>query len=93
MIDILTVSCDLLSEFLTLHQQQQRISFIIHLIYCCDLLSEFLTLHQQQQLLTIQGRSEVSCDLLSEFLTLHQQQQPFLPFPSSPPVVICFQNF
>ena len=42
-------SCDLLSEFLTLHQQQQPDGITIVLSDSCDLLSEFLTLHQQQQ--------------------------------------------
>ena len=41
--------CDLLSEFLTLHQQQQRLVSDILKHRGCDLLSEFLTLHQQQQ--------------------------------------------
>ena len=42
--------CDLLSEFLTLHQQQQLTGAVTSPTASCDLLSEFLTLHQQQQL-------------------------------------------
>ena len=41
--------CDLLSEFLTLHQQQQQDVQVFTNTNGCDLLSEFLTLHQQQQ--------------------------------------------
>ena len=67
--------CDLLSEFLTLHQQQQLKKMHDFEMLCCDLLSEFLTLHQQQQPEVISEVSKPCCDLLSEFLTLHQQQQ------------------
>ena len=86
-------SCDLLSEFLTLHQQQQRSDGREFLQASCDLLSEFLTLHQQQQRRSADIGSNNSCDLLSEFLTLHQQQQLIVLLMKILPVVICFQNF
>ena len=67
--------CDLLSEFLTLHQQQQPRRKYKDSLDSCDLLSEFLTLHQQQQQYPLMTEVNDGCDLLSEFLTLHQQQQ------------------
>ncbi len=87
------VRCDLLSEFLTLHQQQQLPTAYLMHGYSCDLLSEFLTLHQQQQHVRVTYACNVCCDLLSEFLTLHQQQQLFVYDIREMAVVICFQNF